>query len=155
MRFFPFLFILRVGCKTPSPDKIYGSRRYVLIREHHWIVFLSQIFILGSSSIHFFYFSHLFINIFSFTNPKNHFSTIDQGFPISKKSLEALLRFISSPRIFSSFHQSFSVSKSKNTKIIASDFNLLTFLFVDSTSTCHCSNLKIRFEELSINLFDT
>ena len=35
------------------------------------------------------------------------------------------------------------------------DFNLLTFLSMDLTSTCHCSNLKIRFEELSINLFDT
>ena len=32
-------FVPRVGCKTPSPGKIYGSRRYVLIREHHWIIF--------------------------------------------------------------------------------------------------------------------
>ena len=155
MNFFPLLFILCVGCKTPSPSEIYSSRRYVLIREHHWIVFSSQIFRLGSSSIHFFKFSHLFIRIFSFTNPKNYSFTIDQGFPISKKSLEALVQFISSPHMFSSFHQSFSVSKSKNTKKISSNFNLLTFLSVDSTLTCHCSNLKIRFEELSINLLDT
>ena len=30
------------------------------------------------------------------------------------------------------------------------DFNLLTFLPIDSTSTCHFSNLQIRFEELNI-----
>ena len=141
MSFFPLLFILCVGCKTLSPGKIYGSRRYVLIREHHWIMFSSRIFRLGSSSIHFFY-PYLFITIFSFINPKNHFSTIDQGFPIFGKSLWALVRFISSPHTFSSFHRSFSVSKSKNTKKKASDFNLLTFLLVDSTSTCHSSNLK-------------
>ena len=99
---------------------------------------------------YFFYFPHLFINIFSIINPKNHFSTIDQGFPICEKSLEALFWFISSPRTFFSFHRSFSVAKSKNTKKIASDFNLLTFFPMDSTSTCHCYNLKIRFEELSI-----
>ena len=155
MSFFPLLFIPCVGCKTPSPGKIYSSRWYVLIREHHWIIFSSRIFRLGSSSIHFFYFPHLFINIFSFTNPKNHFPTIDQGFPISERSLEALVWFISSSCSFSSFHCSFLLSKSKNTKKISSDFNLLTFLFVDWTSTCHYSNLKIKFEELSINLFDT
>ena len=138
-----------------SPGEIYGSRRYVLIRDHHWIIFSSQIFRLESSSIHFFYFSHLFISIFSFKNPKNHFSTINQGFPISEKSLEAFVQFNSSPCTFSSFHRSFSISKSKTTKKIASDFNLLTLLSVDLTSTCHCSNLKIRFEELSINLLDT
>ena len=148
MSFFPLLFILHIGCKTPSPGKIYGSQRYVLIREHHWIVFSSQIIRLGSSSSHFFYFSHLFINIFSFINPKNHFSSIIQGFPISEKNLEALLWFISSPCTFSSFHRSFSLSKSKNTKKIASDFNLLTFLSVDSTSTFHYSNLKIRFSRV-------
>ena len=145
MSFFPLLFILHVGFKTPSPGEIYGSRRYVLIREHHWIVFLLRILILGSSSIHFLYFSHLFINTFSFQNPKNHFFTIDQGFPISKRSLEAIVWFISSPRTFSSFHRSSPLSKSKNTKKISSDFNLLTFLPVDSTSTCHFSNLKIKF----------
>ena len=80
--FFPLLFIPCVGCKTPSPSEIYCSPKYILIREHHWIVFSSQIFRLGSFSIHFFYFPHLFINIFSFKNPKNHFSTIDQGFSI-------------------------------------------------------------------------
>ena len=155
MSFFPLLFILRVGCKTPSPGEIYGSRRYVLIREHHWIVFSSQIFRLGSFSIYFFHFTHMFIHISTFTNPKNNISTIDQGFSIFARSLEALLRFILSPCSFSSFHHPFSLSKSKNTKKIVSDFNLLTFLLVDSTSTCHCSNLKISFEELSINLFDT
>ena len=50
---------------------------------------------------------------FSLKNPKNHFSTVHQGFPISERSLEALVRFTSSPRIFSSIHRSFSVSKSK------------------------------------------
>ena len=125
--------------------KYTGSQRYVLIREHHWIVFSSQIFRLELFSIYFFYFPQLFINIFSFIKPKNHFSTIDQGFPIYEKSFEALVRFISSSRTFSSFHQSLSVSKSKNTKKLSFDFNLLTFLSVDSTSTCHCSNLNIRF----------
>ena len=155
MSFFPLLFTPHVGCKTPSPDKIYGSQRYVLIREHHWIVFSSRIFRLGSSSIHFFYFYHVFINIVSFINPKIHFSTLDQGFPTFERRLEAIVRFISSPRTFSSFHQSFSLSKSKNTKKMSYDFNILTFLPVNLTLTCHCSNLKIRFEELSINLFDT
>ena len=103
----------------------------------------------------YFLFSHLFIHIFIFTNPKNHFSTIDQGFSIFEKSLEAFDRFILFPHTYSSFHQSFSLSKSKNIKIISFDFNLLTFFLVDSTSTRHCSNLKIRFEELSINLFET
>ena len=103
------------------------------------------------SSIYFFWFHHLFINVFSLKNRKNHFSTIDQGFQISEKSLEALVRFTSSPRTFSSFHRSFLVSKSKIPKKIVSDFNLLTFLSLDSTSTCHYSNLKIKFEELSIN----
>ena len=116
-----------------------------LIREHHWIVFSSRIFRLESSSIYFFYFPYLFINIFSFSNPKNHFSTLDQGFPISERSLEALVRFISSPHTFSSFHRSFLLSKSKHTKKISYDFNLLTFLPVNSTSTCHWSNLKIKF----------
>ena len=114
--FIPLMFIVCVQCKTPSPGKMCGSRRYVLIREHHWIVFSKQIYWLGSYSIQFFYCSHLFISIFSFANPKNNFFTIVQGFPISEKSLEALVRFISSPLTFSSFHRSFSVSKSKNTK---------------------------------------
>ena len=151
MSFFPFLFILHVGSKTPSPGEIYGSRRYVLIREHHLFVFSSQLFRLGSFSIHFFSFSHLFINIFLFINPKNYITTLNQGIPISERSLEALVWFISSPRSFSSFHRSFSLSKSKKYQKIASHFNLLTFLPMDSTLTCHCSNLKIRFEELSIN----
>ena len=90
------------------------------------------------SSTYFIYFPPLFIHISTLKNPKNHFSTIDQGYPISEKSLEALVRFISSPLTFSSFHRSFPLSKSKNTKKkIASDFNLVTFLSVDSTSTCH------------------
>ena len=113
MSFFPLLFTPCIGCKMPSSSKIYGSPRYVLIREHHWIVFSSQIFRLGSSSIHFFYFSNLFINIFSSINPKNHFSTLNQGFLISEKSLEALIQFISSPRTFSSFHWSSTLSKYK------------------------------------------
>ena len=150
MSFFPLLFILRVGCNTPSPGEIYGSRRYVLIREHHWIVCSSQIFRLGSFSIHFFYFLHLFIHISTFINPKNDISTVDQRFSILARSLEALVRFISSPCSFSSFHHHFRFLNIKIPKI-ASDFNLLTFLPVDSTSTCHCSNLKISFEELSIN----
>ena len=145
MSFFPFLFILHVGCKTPSPGEIYGSRGYVLIREHHWIVFSSQIFILGSFSIHFFYFPYLFIHISIFTNPKNEISTIDQGFWIFARSLEALVRFISSPCSFSSFHRSFSVSKSKNTpknSFWFQSFNLTLHGFdVDS----YFSNLKIRF----------
>ena len=81
-------------------------------------------------------FYHLLINISSFIKPKNLFSTLDQGFPISEKRLEALVWFILSPCAFSSFHRSFPLSKSKNNKKICSDFNLLTFLFVDSTSTC-------------------
>ena len=116
MSFFPLLFILRVGCKTPSAGEIYSSRRYVLIREHHWIVFSSRIFRLGSSSIHFFYFSHPFIHISTFKNPKNPFSTIDQGFPNSEKSIEALVWFILSPLTCSSFHRLFLLSESKNTK---------------------------------------
>ena len=155
MSFFRLLFIPRIGCKTPSPGKIYGSRRYVLIREYHLIMFSSQIFRLGSflsiSSI----FLQMFINIFSFINPKNHFSTIDQGFSIFARSLEALVRFISSPCSFSLFHCSSPLSKYKKTPKIFLDFNLLTFLPMDSTSTHYCSNLKIRFKELSINLFDT
>ena len=146
MSFFPLLFILRVGCKTPSPGEIYGSRRYVLIREHHWIVFSSRIFRLGSFPIHFLYFPHLFIHISKFTNPKNNISTIDQGLSIFARSLEAIVRFTSSPHSFSSFHRPFPLSKYKNTKKIASDFNLLTFLPVDSTSNCHCSNLKISLK---------
>ena len=118
--------------------------RYVLMREHHWIVFSSQIFRLRSSPIHLFYFLICLSAFFSLKNPKNRFPTIDKGFRISEKILEALVWFISSLHIFYSFHRSFSVSKYKNTKKIASDFNLLTFLLVDSTSTCHCSNLKIK-----------
>ena len=114
--FLPFLFILHVGCKTPSLNEIYGSRRYVWIREHHLIVFSSQIFRLGSFSIYFFYFPHLFIHISIFTNPKNDISTIDQGFSIFARSLEALVRFISSLCSFSFFHRSFPLSKSKNIK---------------------------------------
>ena len=68
------------------------------------------------SSIHFFFFSHMFIHISIFTNPKNDISTIDQGFPISERSLEALFQFISSPCSFSSFHRSFPLSISKNIK---------------------------------------
>ena len=68
------------------------------------------------SSICFFYFPHLFIHIFTFTNPKNDIPTIDQGFPIFERSLEAFHRFISSPHTFSSFHRSFPLSKSKNIK---------------------------------------
>ena len=130
-------------------------------RTRSWLIALlcyiisSRIFRLGSSSIHFFYLSHLFINIFSFINAKNHISTLNQGFQISEKSLEALVQFISSPRTFSFFHHSSPLSKYKNTKKISSYFNLLTFLPVDLTSTCHCSHLKIIFEEFSINLFDT
>ena len=80
------------------------------------IVFSSRIFRLGSSSTHFFYFPYLFINILSFINPKNHFFTLDQGFSIFERILEVFDRFISCPRSFSSFHRSFSVSKSNNTQ---------------------------------------
>ena len=111
--FFPLLFIFHVGCNTPSMGKIYGSRRYVLIREHHWIVFSSRIFILGLFSIYFFYFPHLFIHISIFTNPKNDISIIDQGFSIFSRSVEALVWFISFSHTFSSFHQSFPLSKFK------------------------------------------
>ena len=78
-------------------------------------IFITNL-ILELSSIHFIYFPHLFIHISIFKNPKNHFSTIDQRFPISEKSLEVLVWFISSPRTFSSFHRSFLVSKSTNIK---------------------------------------
>ena len=153
MSFFPPLFIPCVGCKMPSPGEIYGSRRYILIREHHWIVFSSQIFRLGSFSINFFYFPHLFINILSFKNPKNHFSTIDQGFLIFARSLEALVWFISSQHTSSSFHRSFPLSKSKNTQK-----NLLISIFWPSSLWIQLATTlfqKSDFEELSINLFDT
>ena len=45
--FFPLMFITCVGCKTPSLGEIYSSPRYVLIREHRWIMiifYLSFIF---------------------------------------------------------------------------------------------------------------
>ena len=154
MSFFPLLFIPHVGCKTPSLGEIYGSRRYALIREHHWIVFSSQIFRLGSSSIHFFYFSHLFINIFSFINPKNHFSTLDQGFESLKGVWNQLFNSFHLQAHFLPFINHFRFLNPKIPKK-NSDFNLLTFLPVDSTSTFHCYNLTIRFQELSINLFDT
>ena len=63
------------------------------------------------SSIHFFWFHHLFTNIFSLKNPKNFCSTLDQGFSIFERSLEVFDRFISSPRTFSSFYRSFPLSK--------------------------------------------
>ena len=34
---------------------------------------------------------------------------------------------------------------------MSSNFNLLTLLSIDSTSTHHCPNLKLDFQELSIN----
>ena len=98
---------------------------------------------------------HLFIHTFIFKNPKNYFSTIDQGFSIFERSVEAFDRFISFPNTSSSFHRSFPLFKSKNIKKISFDFNLLTFLPMDSTLTLHCSKFKSEFEELSINLFDT
>ena len=85
-------------------------------RKHHWIVISSRIFRLGSFSIYFFHFPHLFIHISTFTNPKNDISTIDQGFLIFARSLEALVWFISSSCSFSSLHCPFPLSKSKNTK---------------------------------------
>ena len=155
MSFFPLLFIPLVGCKTPNPVETYGSRRYVLIREHHWIVFSSQICRVGSFSIHFFYFPHLFINIFSFKTLKITFPPSIKGFQSLQGVWKHFFSLISSARTFSSFHQSFLLSKSKNSRKISCDFNLLTFLSMDLTLTRHYSNLKIIFEELSIDLFDT
>ena len=92
---FPYLFILCVRCKTPSLGKIYTSRRFVLIREHHWIVFSSQIFRLELSSSHFFQFCHLFINILSFKILKITFSPSIKGFQYLKRVWKHL---------FGSFH---------------------------------------------------
>ena len=55
--------------------------------------------------IHFFYFRNLFYQYFHICKPSNHFSTINQGFSIFERSLEAFYWSIS-----------FSLSKSKNTK---------------------------------------
>ena len=97
----------------------------------------------------------MFISIFSSTNPKNHFYTIDQGFPISEKSLEALVRFISSPRTFSSFHRSFSVSRSKNTQEIAYDFNILTFLSGVMNKVLYCRLIVVYSIIMGDTVFET
>ena len=145
MSFFPLLFILRVRCKTLSLGEKYGSRRYVLIREHHWIIFSSRIFSLGSFSINFFYFL-IYLSAFS------HLQTLKIIFPPSIKGFQYLKRVWK--HLFGSFHlyahflpsiNHFRFLNLKIPKKLASDFNLLMFLPMDSTSTCHCSNLKISF----------
>ena len=135
MSFFPLLFILCVGYKTPSPGKIYGSQRYVLIMEHHLIVFSSQIFRLGSLSIHFFYFPHLFIQF-------PYLQTLKITFPPSIKGFQSLKRVWK--HLFGSFHlqahflpfiDHFRFLNIKKTPKMFLNFNILTFFSVDSTST--------------------
>ena len=99
---------------------------------------------------HLFYFSHLFINIFTFPNPKIPFPPLIKGFQssqgvwkhwfISSHFLTHFILFI--------VHLCFLNLKGIPKKSL--DFNLITFLLVGSTLTLHYSNLKIRFEELSI-----
>ena len=79
----PFRSFLVLDARRQAWAK-YISRRYVLIKEHHWILFSSRIFRLGSYSIHFFHFPHMFINHFSFTNPKNKFPPSTKGFQSSQ-----------------------------------------------------------------------
>ena len=131
--------------------KYTGSRRYVLIREHHWIVFSSQIFRLELSYIHFFYFPHLFINIFSFKNSKITFPPFIKGFLSLQGFWKHLVGSFHLRAHFLPFTVHLCFLNLKIPKKLASNFNLLTFLPVESTLTFHCSNLKIRFEELSIN----
>ena len=91
MSFFPFLFIPHVGCKTPSLGKIYSFGRYVLIREHHWIVFSSRIFRLGSFFIHIFY-SLIFSSTFPYLNTlKTTFLPSIKGFQSSKEVWKRLI----------------------------------------------------------------
>ena len=110
--------------------KCTSSQRYVLLESitrvcfHHESLYYDHflsIFSIFSS----------FFHILIFKNPKNHLFTIDQGFPIFKRILEAFDGSISFMCIASSFHQSFSL-----------DFNILNFISIDSTSTHKFSKFK-------------
>ena len=117
-----FHSILMLDARRQVRAKYTSSRRYVSIREHHRIcVFITNLYIITIFYLSFM-FSHLFIHISIFSNPKDHFSTIELG-----RSWEVFDWFVSFMCTSSSFHLSFLFSKSKNTQKIFSDFNLLTF----------------------------
>ena len=95
-----------------------------------------------------FLFYHIFIHISIFKNPKTHFFPSIKGFQSLKGVWKRLINSFYS-RIHLPFINHFCFLYLKTPKIFL-DFKLLTFLFMDSISTHHYSNLKFRFEELSI-----
>ena len=129
-----------------------GLQKYILMREHHKSVFSSQIIILEPFPSYFLFFPS-FINIFTFSNPKIYFPPTIKGFQSSK----GIWKHLIDTSLFC-IHLLHLIDHLRflNLKIpkIFVDFNLITFFSVDSTSTRHCSSLKIEFKELSI-IFDT
>ena len=122
----------------------------VCLDQRAWqAVFSSWIFRLWSFSIHIFYFHYLFINIFTFSNPEITFSISIKGFQSSQGVWKHLFSSFHLCAHFLPFIVHLYFLNLKRQKIFL-DFNLIAFLLVDSTSTCHCSNRKIRFEELSL-----
>ena len=98
---------------------------------------------------HIFYLSHPFINTFVFSNPKITFIPSIKGF----ESLKGVWKHLLSSSHFRAhlllFIDLLYFLHLKMPKIFL-NFNIITFFLVHSTSTFHCYNLKIEFEELSI-----
>ena len=143
------MFIPCVGCKTPSPGKMYGHSK-VCFNERASVefVFITNPYV-RTIFHHLFNFPDLFIHIFTFPDPKIIFPPSIKSF----QSLQGVWKHLLGSLYFSTHFLPFIVhppSKSKEIPKKSLHFNLITFLLVDSTSTRHFSKLKIRFEELSI-----